>query len=60
MIFFNIKRGSWIYIRKISDATLIMQAGTIYLATILFLVQHIDFIITDLMVRVSTMGKYGQ
>ena len=38
-IFFNIKRGFWIYIRKIlSDTKLIMLERTIYLATILFVV----------------------
>ena len=36
--FFHIKKGSWIDIRKIlSDTTLIMLEGTMYLATILLL-----------------------
>ena len=36
--FFNIKRGSWIHIRKIlSDTTLIMLERTTYLAIILLL-----------------------
>ena len=40
-IFFDIKRGSWIHIRKIlSDTTLIMLERTMYLAIILLLVQH--------------------
>ena len=40
-IFFNIKRCSWIYSRKIlSDTTLIMLERTMYLAIILLLVQY--------------------
>ena len=38
--FFDIKRGSWIHIRKIlSDTTLIMLERTMYLAIILLLVR---------------------
>ena len=41
MNLFNIKRGCWIYKRKIlSDATLIMLERAMYLAAILFLVQY--------------------
>ena len=39
--FFDIKRGSWIQIRKIlSDTTLIMLERTMYLAIILLLVKY--------------------
>ena len=39
--FVNIKRGSWIHIRKIlSDTTLIMLERTMYLAIILLVVQY--------------------
>ena len=39
--FFNIKRDSWIHIRKIlSDTALIMLERIIYLAIILLLVQY--------------------
>ena len=39
--FFNIKRSSWIQIRKIlSDAILIMLERTMHLAIILLLVQY--------------------
>ena len=39
--FFDIKRGSWIHIRKIlSDTTLIMLERTMYLAIILLLVRY--------------------
>ena len=38
---FDIKRGSWIQIRKIlSDAMLIMLERTVYLAVILLLVKY--------------------
>ena len=39
--FFDIKRGSWIHIRKIlSDTALIMLERTMYSAIILLLVQY--------------------
>ena len=56
--FFNIKRGSWIHIRKIlSDTTLIMFEIIMYLANILLLVQYR---FQNHWFDGNTMQKYGQ
>ena len=38
--FFDIKKGSWMHIHKISDTTLIILERTMYLAIILLLVRY--------------------
>ena len=40
IFFLDVKKGSWIQIRKISDTALIMLEKTMYLAIILLLVKY--------------------